>query len=123
MKTIQIEDHFDKALEKLKINLKKPKKTIVQEAIEYIRHHKIDPANLKDANPTQAIQKLRNDLIAYIKTHETKKIQPLLDKLTIVAQQMQSSNIAQHNSDMKIMKSKMIELINALNKLANQVRK
>jgi hypothetical protein len=92
MPNLQIEKEYDDILNELKISLNDNKKNIVQNAIRYVHINKIDPSNIKSVDPSSEIKKLRNDLIAYIKTQEKTKLNPMLEKMTILLDQLYSNN-------------------------------
>jgi len=83
LKTIRIRPESYAQLEKMKQSLNRPIKLVVEELIQYAFKLRIDPARVKDGNPAAATEKLRKDLIAFMRTQENKMIKPMIETVDL----------------------------------------
>lgn len=88
MASLHIDKEFDDLLNQLKTRLGLDKKQIVQKSIHYIYKNKINPENLKEADPSTELKLLRKDLIGFIKTQEKEKLEPILQKLDYLVEKL-----------------------------------
>ncbi|WP_339790929.1 BfmA/BtgA family mobilization protein [uncultured Imperialibacter sp.] len=90
IKTVAISEVSHAKLVKLSQRYEVPLGRFLELCIIYVEKLKIDPSNPTDGNPTEAIKALRNDLVAFIRTQEKTKLDPMLDKLSIASQKVSS---------------------------------
>lgn len=93
MASIQIEKEYDEMLNQLKGRLQKSKKHIIENAIRYVHHNKIDPENIKTGDPVAAIKKVGDDIKAFIITQEKNKLDPMLHKLSVMVKNIDEKSI------------------------------
>lgn len=113
IKTVAISEGAHRKLSILSERLNRPKGQLVEECITYAHKLRVDPSNLKEGNPTEAIKTLRNDLVGFIRTQEKTKLQPLLDTLSIASQKITTGMASVPRRE------DLIKIIEAYDKLSN----
>ncbi|NJO00310.1 MAG: hypothetical protein HC880_00340 [Bacteroidia bacterium] len=64
------------------------RKKLAEKMIEFFYRTGHDPEDLKIEGSAGAIKKLDRRLVSFIRTQEKEKLQPMLDELTLVAQNL-----------------------------------
>lgn len=110
MKSILIDPASDNELESMKVRLSRSKKQIVEQLIHYANTLKIDPAFLKEGDPSHEIRRTRQELIGFIKTQEKDHLTPLYDQIRLlVSEHQQTSESLLRKGDYGTLEKKMVK--------------
>jgi hypothetical protein len=128
MASLHIDKEYDDLLNQLKTRLGLDKKQIVEKAIHYIHKNKINPENLKEADLSGEIKLLRKDFVGFIKTMESTKLDPIINRLDLLVEGSKKSNslvseIKPPSDDFKKLVAAYNFLIENNKKLSEQIQK
>ena len=79
MAQLSISVEADKKLNSLKKALARPKKTIVEQSINYLHKLALDPKDVTTGDPSGEIKKLKNTIVSFIRTQEKELVKPTLE--------------------------------------------
>ena len=94
MKSIAISEHGHKEVKTLCKTLGKNMGEFVEQSAGYFKKTGIDPGKSDNESPHKVVKELERrigQVIAYIKTHEQDKLNPLLEHLIILSRQLEDS--------------------------------
>jgi cell fate (sporulation/competence/biofilm development) regulator YlbF (YheA/YmcA/DUF963 family) len=94
MPNIAVDDNTHKEAKKLSKTLDISLGELVQHSVVYFKKTGINPSNADNESPIKAIKELDKhigQIVAFIRTHEKEKLNPLLEYLIIISKQLDDS--------------------------------
>jgi len=105
-KSVQLSEDCHFELKKISDRLDKNIGEVAGQCILYISKKHIDPFNLKEGNPIEAINRYHDHTMGFITTFEKKKLTPILDNLTLLFLNLRDALATMPNRESQVQMNK-----------------